>query len=127
MLSCRRNHVPKVQAPPAARAECPCARPTLALAKTKDVISPLPLSNVLISLRSNDRVAYGEAELLSRLSLNHTIPVGCRSAADVEQSLTQLLLNAQNNHEEIILEVTDFRPGTESGYNTPCPLELQMP
>ena len=93
----------------------PCARPTLALAKTKDVISPLPLSNV------------GEAELLSRLSLNHTIPVGCRSAADVEQSLTQLLLNAQNNHEEIILEVTDFRSGTELGYNTPCPPELQRP
>ena len=28
----------------------------------------LPLSNVLISLRSNDRVAYGEAEELSMLS-----------------------------------------------------------
>ena len=43
-----------------------------------------------------------------------------RSAADVEQSLTQLLLNTQD-HEEIILDVTDFRPGTEYGYNTPCP------
>ena len=50
-------------------------RPTLALAK--EDISPLsqqqsvssPLSNVLISLRSNDRVAYGEAEELSMLSL----------------------------------------------------------
>ena len=47
--------------------------------------------------------------------------VGCRSAADVESQLTQLLLQAQNDHEEIILEVTDFRPGTEYGYNTPCP------
>ena len=51
--------------------------------------------------------------------------VGCRSAADVERELTSLILKAQNSHEEIILEVTDFRPGTESGYNTPCPVELQ--
>ena len=47
--------------------------------------------------------------------------VGCRSAVDVESQLTQLLLQAQNDHEEILLEVTDFRPGTEYGYNTPCP------
>ena len=47
--------------------------------------------------------------------------------ADVENQLTQLLLQAQNAHEEIILEVTDFRPGTEYGYNTPCPPELQKP
>ena len=44
---------------------------------------------------------------------------------DKEIELTQLILQAQNRHEEIILEVTDFRPGTESGYNTPCPVELQ--
>ena len=50
-----------------------------------------------------------------------------RTAADVEQELTRLILQAQNNHEEIILEVTDFRPGTEYGYNTPCPPELQKP
>ena len=53
-------------------------------------------------------------------------PVGCRSSAEIERELTQLLLKAQNTHEEIILEVTDFRPGTESGYNHPCPLELQQ-
>ena len=88
-----------------------CARPTLALAK----LSSLPLSDV------------GEAEMLSMLSLEKTetlsskhIPIGCRSAADVEQELTRLILKAQNAHEEIILEVTDFRPGTEYGYNTPC-------
>ena len=93
-----------------------CARPTLALAK----LSSLPLSDV------------GEAEMLSMLSLEKTetlsskhIPIGCRSAADVEQELTRLILKAQNAHEEIILEVTDFRPGTEYGYNTPCPPELQ--
>ena len=44
-----------------------------------------------------------------------------RSSADVEQALTRLILQAQQSHEEIILEVTDFRPGTEYGYNTPCP------
>ena len=44
--------------------------------------------------------------------------------ADKETELTNLLKNAQSN-EEIILEVIDFRPGTEYGYNTPCPPELQ--
>ena len=53
--------------------------------------------------------------------VDNKIPVGCRSAADVEQELTRLILKAQQAHEEIILEVTDFRPGTEYGYNTPCP------
>ena len=47
--------------------------------------------------------------------------IGCRTAADVENKLTQLLLKAQNDHEEIILEVIDFRAGTEYGYDTPCP------
>ena len=99
-----------------------CARPTLALAKGEQKLFPLPLSNV------------GEAEMLSMLSLEKTetlsskhIPVGARSAADVENQLTQLLLQTQNAHEEIILEVTDFRPGTEYGYNTHCPPELQKP
>ena len=50
-----------------------------------------------------------------------------RSAADVERALTSLILKAQNDHEEIILEVTDFRAGTEYGYNTPCEPELQKP
>ena len=53
--------------------------------------------------------------------------VGCRSAADIESQLTQLLFQAQNAHEEIILEVIDFTPGTEYGYNHPCPPELQKP
>ena len=51
--------------------------------------------------------------------------IGCRSAADVETQLTQLLLQSQNDHEAVILEVIDFRPGTEYGYNTPCPIEIQ--
>ena len=46
--------------------------------------------------------------------------------ADKELEFTNLLKHAQE-HEEIILEVTDFRPGTKHGYNTPCPPELQMP
>ena len=49
-----------------------------------------------------------------------------RSGGSVENHLTQLLLKAQQEHEEIILEVTDFRPGTELGYNTPCERELQQ-
>ena len=53
--------------------------------------------------------------------VDNKIPVGARSAADVEQELTRLMLKSQEAHEEIILEVTDFRPGTEYGYNTPCP------
>ncbi len=76
-----------------------------------------------IPCRSRDIDSSGT---LSPLSSKH-IPVGARSAADVETQLTQLLLQTQNAHEEIILEVTDFRPGTEYGYNTMCPPELQKP
>ena len=47
--------------------------------------------------------------------------------ADKEKALTDFILQAQQSHEEIIFEVTDFRPGTEYGYNTPCPPELQKP
>ena len=60
---------------------------------------------------------------LSKLSSNKNSICG-RSAADVENQLTQLLFQTQNAHEEIILEVTDFRPGTEYGYNTPCPSSI---
>ena len=54
---------------------------------------------------------------------------GCILLPDLEteNKFTNLLLDTQNTHEEIILEVIDFRPGTEYGYNTPCPPELQMP
>ena len=47
---------------------------------------------------------------------------GCILLPDLETEnhFTNLLLDIQA-HEEIILEVTDFRPGTELGYNTPCP------
>ena len=48
-----------------------------------------------------------------------------RTSADVEQELTRLILKAQKEHEEIILEVTDYKPGTEYGYNHPCERELQ--
>jgi hypothetical protein len=63
---------------------------------------------------------------LSKLSSNKK-NIGSRFAADVETQLTQLLLQTQESHEEIILEVTDFHPGTEYGYNHPCPSELQKP
>ena len=77
-----------------------------------------PLGCVLISPKgSNDRSAY----VPQRNVVNNKIPVGCRSAADVERELTGLILKAQQEHEEIILEVSDFRPGTDYGYDTPCP------
>lgn len=43
-----------------------------------------------------------------------------------EDKLTQIILKAQKEHEEIILEVSDFRAGTEYGYNHPCERELQQ-
>ena len=44
----------------------------------------------------------------------------------IEKQLTDLILKAQNEHEEIILEVIDFTPGTQYGYDTPCVRELQQ-
>ncbi len=44
----------------------------------------------------------------------------------IEKELTDLILKAQKEHEEIILEVIDFTPGTQYGYNTPCVRELQQ-
>ena len=45
----------------------------------------------------------------------------------VEKQLTDLILKTQNNHEEILLEVIDYSPGTQYGYDHPCPPELQKP
>ena len=53
-------------------------------------------------------------------------PVGCRSAAEIERELTSLILKAQQDHEEIILEITDYRVGTDYGYNHQCEPELQQ-
>ena len=95
------------------------------LSSNKNIVVSSSLEGVLISPDgSNDRSAYDSSEMLSKLSSKH-IPVGCRSAADVEQELTSLILKAQQDHEEIILEVIDFTPGSEYGYNTPCERELQ--
>ncbi len=53
---------------------------------------------------------------------------GCVLVPDrvTEDKLTQIILKAQQEHEEIILEVNDFRAGTEYGYNHPCERELQQ-
>ena len=74
---------------------------------------------------STIRAEVVENNVVEVVDSNHPI-VGCRSAADVEKQLTDLILKAQNEHEEIILEVIDYRPGTEYGYNTPCVRELQQ-
>ena len=74
------------------------------------------------------RCDVGTAQMLSKLSLElNTSPVvvGSRTSAEVEKQLTDLLLQTQNNHEEIILEVIDYRPGTEYGYDHPCESVLQ--
>ena len=75
--------------------------------------------------KENDSLArcdVGTAQMLSKLSSKSTKPVVVgRSAAEVEKQLTDLLLQTQNNHEEIILEVIDYRPGSDLGYDTPCP------
>ena len=44
----------------------------------------------------------------------------------IEKQLTDLILKTQNNHEEILLEVIDYSPGTQYGYDHPCPPELQQ-
>ena len=93
------------QLPAAPKENIPC--------RSRDIDS----SGTLSKLSSNNN---------SSLSSNKNSICG-RSAADVEQSLTQLLLQTQESHEEIILEVFDFRPGTDYGYDTPCPPELQKP
>ena len=85
----------------------------------------IPCRSRDIDSSGNNRSNECEIRTLSPLSSKH-IPVGCRSAADVEQELTRLILKAQNEHEEIILEVSDFRAGTEYGYNHPCERELQQ-
>jgi hypothetical protein len=76
-----------------------------------------------VSLR--DHVAEREGIRFHRgTSPEHS--TGCiLLSKDKEIEVTQLILQAQNSHEEIILEVTDFRPGTEYGYNHPCEPELQ--
>ena len=86
----------------------------------------IPCRSRDIDSSGNNRSNECEIRTLSPLS-SKLIPVGSRTAADVEQELTRLILKAQNEREEIILEVTDFRPGTEYGYNTQCPPELQKP
>ena len=73
------------------------------------------------------RAEVVENKVVGVVDKKSSVVVGSRTSADVEKELTQLLLNTQNAHEEIILEVIDFRPGTEYGYNTPCPRELQKP
>ena len=93
------------QLPAALKENTPC--------RSRDVDS----SGTLSKLLSNNNSSL----------LSNKKNIGSRSAADVENQLTQLLLKAQQNHEEIILEVIDYSPGTEYGYDHPCPPELQTP
>ena len=88
-----------------------------------------PLGCVLIS-HSFERLFVPQRNVVENEVVDVVVNknnISSRSAADVEIQLTQLLLQTQESHEEIILEVIDFHPGTEYGYNTPCPPELQKP
>ena len=91
----------------------------------------LPIADSEASNRAKP-VQYPAAECRTGIRFHRgTKPehsTGCILLPDLEteNKLTNLLLDTQA-HEEIILEVTDFRPGTEYGYNTPCPTELQKP
>ena len=91
----------------------------------------LPIANSEASNRAKP-VQYPAAECRTGIRFHRgTKPqhsTGCILLPDLEtqNKFTNLLLDTQK-HEEIILEVIDFRPGTEFGYNTPCPPELQKP
>ena len=95
----------------------------------KTTQTTIPLANIA---SGTDNTLFGKRNVGARSSCPSCLPkttssvvVGSRTAANVEQELTQLLLKSQNEHEEIILEVTDYKPGTEYGYNHPCERELQ--
>ena len=102
------------QLPAALKENIPC--------RSRDIDS----SGMLSKLSSNNNHSLSSNKTIVDIVVNNK-NIGCRTAADVENELTQLLLKAQQKHEEIILEVTDFRAGTEYGYNTPCEPELQKP
>jgi hypothetical protein len=59
---------------------------------------------------SNDRSAYVPPRNVVENNVVNVVfnssPVGCRSAAEIERELTSLILKAQQDHEEIILEIT---------------------
>ena len=80
--------------------------------------SPIGRANGAIGYRQGIRFHVGSKPKHS---------TGCILVPDreIEELLTATLLESQNNHEEIILEVTDFTPGTQYGYDHPCPPELQ--
>jgi hypothetical protein len=87
--------------------------------------SPAARSDVSMSARcglishdgSNDRSAYvasarvvnvvfNPSPVVNPTPVGNPSPVGCRSAAEIERELTSLILKAQQDHEEIILDVT---------------------
>ena len=84
------------------------------------------VENNVVDVVVNSTPVFNPSPVVNPTPVGNPSPVGCRSAAEIERELTSLILKAQQDHEEIILEVTDFRPGTEHGYNTPCEPELQQ-
>ena len=75
--------------------------------------------------RANGAMGYRQGIRIHRGSKPEHSSGCVLGPAEKEKELTNKLLKAQKEHEEIILEVTDFRAGTEYGYNHPCERELQ--
>jgi len=91
----------------------------------------LPLVLDVPRLPIGEAVQYPAAECRTGIRIHRgTKPehsTGCVLVpAEKEKELTDKLLKAQQEHEEIILDVTDFHAGTEYGYNHPCERELQQ-
>ena len=96
------------------------------------IVRPKGDKNINQQHSAGERAIEDRSSRLARLEHTPAVrsdvsnPVGCRSAAEIERELTSLILKAQQDHEEIILEITDYRVGTDYGYNHPCPPELQQ-
>ena len=108
--------------------------PRLPIANSEASNSKASISTASISTASNRAkpVQYPAAQCRTGIRIHRgTKPehsTGCVLVPpEKECLLTYNILKAQNAHEEIILEVIDFTPGTEYGYNHPCPPELQKP
>ena len=80
----------------------------------------------ILTLADNPTLPATGAQPLAKQAVPTRSVATGRSAAEVERTLTNLILKSQQDHEDIILEVIDFRPGTALGYDTPCPPELQQ-
>ena len=84
----------------------------------------LPLVCGVLQTEAKRREARGERQgIRFHVGTKPEHSTGCILVPNraVEKQLTDLILKTQNNHEEILLEVIDYSPGTQYGYDHPCP------